>query len=99
MVNYRDERGKLYAQTGNQQLALADLDRAITSRRGYANASEPKFAAVADLERAKLRDRSGDREGAKLDRQQAAAINAKNIQLAAKTSNQITLAAAGVYKN
>ncbi len=38
-------------------------------------------------------------EGAKLDRQQAAAINAKNIQLAAKTSRQIAIVAAGIYKN
>jgi Zn-dependent protease len=63
------ERSKLYAKKGEQKLVLADLDLAI--------ASEPRYA-IAYLERAKLRDLSGDLEGAKLDRQAAAAIETKN---------------------
>jgi Zn-dependent protease/tetratricopeptide (TPR) repeat protein len=66
------ERSKLYAQTEKPQLALADLDKAI--------ASEPKFASGAYLESAKLRDRSGDRAGAKLDRQIATELDAKNLK-------------------
>jgi tetratricopeptide (TPR) repeat protein len=64
------QRSKLYAQTGAQTLALADLDRAISSA--------PAFATVAYLERAKLRDRAGDTAGAKLDRHTATEIEAKN---------------------
>jgi Zn-dependent protease len=64
------ERSKLYAKKGEQKLVLADLDLAIVS--------EPRYATVAYLERAKLRDLSGNIEGAKLDRQKAAAIEAKN---------------------
>jgi Zn-dependent protease len=64
------ERSKLYAQKGEQKLALADLDLAI--------ASEPKYAAAAYVERAKFRDQSGDRAGAKLDRQKATELETKN---------------------
>jgi tetratricopeptide (TPR) repeat protein len=65
-------RSKLYAKKGERKLALADLDLAI--------ASEPEYATAAYLERAKLRDLAGDVEGAKLDRQQATAIETKNRQ-------------------
>jgi tetratricopeptide (TPR) repeat protein/Zn-dependent protease len=65
------ERSKLYTQKGEQKLALADLDLAI--------ASEPKYATAAYFERAKLRDLAGDVQGATLDRQQATAIEAKNL--------------------
>jgi Zn-dependent protease len=64
------ERSKLYAKKGEQKLMLADLDLAI--------ASAPIDAAEAYLERAKLRDLAGNVEGAKLDRQQATAIEAKS---------------------
>jgi tetratricopeptide (TPR) repeat protein len=63
------ERGRLYAKKGERKLALADLDLAI--------ANEPEYA-YAYKERAKLREQFGDRSGAQLDLQTAAAIYAKN---------------------
>ncbi|WP_310484010.1 hypothetical protein [Chamaesiphon sp. VAR_48_metabat_403] len=41
-------------------------------------ASEPKFATLAYIERAKIREQIGDRSGAKTDRQKATEIEAKN---------------------
>jgi Zn-dependent protease len=64
------ERSKLYAKKGEQKLVLADLDLAI--------ASAPENATEAYQERAKLRNLAGNVEGAKLDRQKATAIEAKN---------------------
>jgi Zn-dependent protease len=64
------ERSKLYAKQGKQKLALADLNLAIASKQ--------EFATVAYTERAKLREQSGDLSGARLDRQKAAEIEAKD---------------------
>jgi Zn-dependent protease len=65
------ERSKLYDKTGDLQLALADLNMAISVYPKYAEAYR---------ERAKVRDRLGDKNGANSDRQMANKIEAESAK-------------------
>jgi tetratricopeptide (TPR) repeat protein/Zn-dependent protease len=67
----RVRRSELYQQAGKDRLALADLNMAISVYPKYAKAYQ---------ERAKLRDRLGDKKGANSDRQMANKIEAESAK-------------------